>query len=266
MGNHIGDHVPFTYIVFHPYHVIPTVKNTLPAAVAVCSRSFIFHKEDPMSKFNVNLQVLMDCLFEFIHTAEDLGDRTVNHNHIVEMAQKLEFLLEEHYGVSQSVGVNQNLSHWESCAIAHHLAQTLFPDKFLEPTPTYLAKWLIALAVDVDKYQAKSEMELHLGVVPSVSQPLPESFVETVKRHAVASLIDSTQDPLEMTLKVLESYHKDRLRHFEEIGEITKVLNKIERVVPLLLRAMGTADDSDLLEASVDLLETHLARLSELTK
>jgi hypothetical protein len=214
----------------------------------------------------VNLQVLMDCLFEFIHTAEDLGDRTVQHNHIVETAQKLEFLLEQHYGVSQSVGVNQNRTDWESCAIAHHLAQTLFPDKFLEPTPTYLASWLMTLAVEVDKHQAKSEMELQLEVVSNKSQPLPDDFIETVKRHAIDNLVDPTQDPLEMTLKVLESYHKDQLRNFEKSGEVIKVLNKMERVIPLLLRAMEATDDSDLLEASIDLLEVHLAKLSELTK
>ena len=96
---------------------------------------------------------------------------------------------------------------------------------------------------------------------------LPESFVETVKRHAIANLVDSTQgNPLDMALKVLESYHKDQLRNFEKSGEVIKVLNKMERVIPLLLRAMEAADDSDLLEASIDLLEVHLAKLSELTK
>lgn len=96
---------------------------------------------------------------------------------------------------------------------------------------------------------------------------LPDDFVETVKRHAVANLVDSTQgSPLDMALNVLESYHKDQLRYFEKIGEITKFVNKIEKVIPLLLRAMETSDDLDLLEASVDLLEVHLAKLDELTK
>lgn len=110
-------------------------------------------------------------------------------------------------------------------------------------------------------------MELQLGVVSNTSQVLPDDFVETVKRHAIANLVDSTQgSPLDMALKVLESYHKDQLRHFEKNGEITGVLNKIEKVIPLLLRAMETTDDLDLLEASVDLLEAHLSKLAELTK
>lgn len=98
------------------------------------------------------------------------------------------------------------------------------------------------------------------------SAPLPESFVEAVKRHAIANLVDSTQDPLEMTLKVLESYHKDQLRYFEKNEEIAKVIDKVKKVIPLLLRAMQTEDDSDLLEISVDLLEVHLSKLAALTK
>ena len=96
---------------------------------------------------------------------------------------------------------------------------------------------------------------------------LPDDFVETVKRHAIINLVDSTQgSPLDTALKVLESYHKDQLRNFEKSGEVINVLNKMERVIPLLLRAMETSDDLDLLEASIDLLEVHLAKLSELTK
>jgi hypothetical protein len=95
---------------------------------------------------------------------------------------------------------------------------------------------------------------------------LPDDFVEIVKRHAVANLVDSNQDPLEMALEVLKAYSDQAIIYFEKIGEIAKVLNKIEKVIPLLLRAMETSDDLDLLEASVDLLEVHLARLSELTK
>jgi hypothetical protein len=82
----------------------------------------------------------------------------------------------------------------------------------------------------------------------------------------VANLVDSNQDPLEMALEVLKAYSDQAIIYFEKIGEIAKVLNKIEKVIPLLLRAMETSDDLDLLEASVDLLEVHLARLSELTK
>ena len=98
-------------------------------------------------------------------------------------------------------------------------------------------------------------------------QTIPDGFIETVKRHAIVNLVDSTQgNPLDMALKVLESYHKDQLRNFEKSGEVIKILNKMERVIPLLLRAMEATDDLDLLEASIDLLEVHLAKLSELTK
>ena len=98
------------------------------------------------------------------------------------------------------------------------------------------------------------------------ASPLPDSFVDTVNRHAMHHPIDSNQEPVETALKVLKAYFDQANTNLEKSEKISKVLIKVERVIPLLLRAMQTEDDSDLLEAAVDLLEVHLAKLAELTK